>query len=63
MNQYKDFLKSAALAVENQIAENPHLGIPVDPDVADFMGAFEEDPTTLEAIDSEDDGGADVDGQ
>lgn len=53
MTSYKDFLKSAALAVENQVAENPLLGVPVDPDVADFMGAFEEDPATLEAIDDD----------
>lgn len=58
---YKDFLKSAALAVENQVAENPHLGIPVDPDVADFMGAFAEDQSILEAIDDDADGGNDGD--
>lgn len=57
MTQYKDFLKSAAQAVENQVAENPSLGVPVDPDVAEFMGAFEEDQVILEAIDNEADGG------
>jgi len=63
MTQYKDFLKSAAQAVENQVAENPLLGIPVDPDVAGFMGAFEDDPAILEAIDNEADGENDVDGE
>lgn len=57
MNQYRDFLKSAARAVESQVAESPLLGIPVDPDVAEFMGAFEDDLSILEAIDDENDGG------
>ncbi|MDL2226626.1 hypothetical protein LJB86_03100 [Deltaproteobacteria bacterium OttesenSCG-928-M10] len=59
MTSYKDFLKSAALMVENQVAENPNLGVPVDPDVADFMGAFEEEQSILEAIDDDADGGSD----
>lgn len=42
MTEYDDFLKAAAQAVEAQAAENPGLGIPADPDVAEFMGAFEE---------------------
>lgn len=37
-----DYLKAAAAMVEKQAAENPGIGIPVDPDVAEFMGAFEE---------------------
>lgn len=37
-----EYLKAAADAVERQLLDNPDLGIPVDPDVADFMGAFEE---------------------
>lgn len=63
MTSYKDYLKSAALAVENQVAENPRLGIPVDPDVADFMGAFEEDPAILDTIDDEADGVGDDHGE
>jgi hypothetical protein len=59
MIQYTDFLKSAAQAVETQVTETPRLGIPVDPDVAEFMGAFEEDQSILEAIDGEADGGDD----
>jgi hypothetical protein len=38
----KEYLKAAAKAVNTQAAQNPDIGIPVDPDVADFMGAFEE---------------------
>ncbi|MBF0482611.1 MAG: hypothetical protein HQK81_13720 [Desulfovibrionaceae bacterium] len=38
----KDFLESAALAVESQLLQDPSLGIPVDPAVADYMGAFVE---------------------
>ncbi len=56
-NQYLEFLKSAARAIEDQIAANPHLGAPVDPDVADYMGAFEEEDQ-LEAIDLEAEGEA-----
>lgn len=51
--QYRDFLQSAARAVEDQVADNPLLGIPVDPDVAEYMGAFEEDPAVLQVIDLE----------
>ena len=36
------YLKAAADAVERQLLTHPDLGIPVDPDVADFMGAFAE---------------------
>ena len=35
-------LTAAANAVMAQAMENPELGIPADPDVADFMGCFEE---------------------
>lgn len=33
-------LRAAADMVDRQSSENPSLGIPVDPDVAEFMGAF-----------------------
>lgn len=35
-----DELREAADMVDMQSSENPTLGVPVDPDVADFMGAF-----------------------
>ena len=35
-------LTNAADAVIAQAMENPELGIPADPDVAEFMGCFEE---------------------
>ena len=39
----KEYLRAAATAIARQIGENPViLGIPLDPDVADYMGAFEE---------------------
>lgn len=50
-----DYLVSAAQAVEDQVAENPTLGVPVDPDVAEYMGAVEEDPRMLDNIDDETD--------
>lgn len=40
--QEKEYLKAAARAVEEQAEANPGLGIPVDPNLADFMGAFKE---------------------
>ena len=38
-----EYLKAAAQKVEQQAMDNPGLGIPVDPDVADYMGAFRGD--------------------
>jgi hypothetical protein len=49
----KDYLAAAVQDVEDQVAENPTLGIPVDPDIAVHMGAFEEDWRTLQVIDEE----------
>ena len=44
----KEYLAAAARSVAQQLAENPViLSIPIDPDVADFMGAFTEDALTL----------------
>ena len=41
--QEKAYLEAAAEAVERQMMENPGLPIPVDPDVAEHMGAMEDD--------------------
>lgn len=52
-----DRLTVAANAVFDQALENPDLGIPADPDVADFMGCFEESavsPDDFINIDDED---------
>lgn len=38
-----EYLEAAAQKVEQQAMDNPGLGIPVDPDVADYMGAFRSD--------------------
>lgn len=45
--QHKDYLAAAARAVAEQLADDPSLHIPLDPDVADFMGAFEDDAFAL----------------
>lgn len=46
--QDKEYLAAAARAVAQQLAENPViLSIPIDPDVADYMGAFVEDAVDL----------------
>ena len=47
---YRDYLKSAADAALAQVAEDHALGIPVDPDVADFMGAHYEDQSALDNL-------------
>lgn len=43
----KEYLTAAANMVSGQLAEEPTLALPLDPDVADFMGAFTEDALTL----------------
>lgn len=45
----KEYLSTAARAVEQQALDNPNIGIPADPDVAEYMGAFEgsEDPADV----------------
>lgn len=54
---YKEYLQAAARAVDVQATESPELGIPVDPDVAEFMGAFEEGALSLDDVDDADDAG------
>lgn len=52
-----DELRAAARAVALQAAENPGVGIPVDPDVAEFMGAADFGvlpPEALEPAEPED---------
>lgn len=49
----KEYLLAAATAVDKQITNNPTMLIPVDPDVADFMGAFEENAISREDIEDE----------
>lgn len=50
----KNRLMTAANVVDSQATELPDLGIPVDPDVADFMGAFEETAVDLDDLDDPD---------
>lgn len=47
----KEYLEAAARAVDVQALENPGLGIPVDPEVAEFMGAFQEQAVSLDDLD------------
>ena len=54
-DKQKEYLKAAASAVDAQASENVNFGIPVDPEVAEFMGAFEEDAISLEDIEGEED--------
>lgn len=47
----KEYLRAAATAIARQIENNPVvLGIPLDPDLADYLGAFEEEAITLADI-------------
>ena len=45
--KHKEYLAAAARAAAEQIVNDPGLYIPLDPDVADYMGAFTEDAITL----------------
>jgi len=45
-----EYLKAAAHSVLLQAEENPGVGIPVDPDVAEFMGAFRSDEKLIDVI-------------
>ena len=45
--QHKEYLAAAARAAAEQLSDDPGLYIPLDPDVADFMGAFNEDAIAL----------------
>ena len=46
--QDKEYLRAAATAIARQLEANPViLSIPIDPDVADYMGAFVEDAIDL----------------
>ncbi len=48
----KEYLDAAAQKAFEELANNPHLGVPLDPDVAEHMGIFEEDAVSLADIDS-----------
>ena len=50
----KEYLLAAANTVSKQATDNPAMLIPVDPEVADFMGAFAEDAISLADIEDED---------
>lgn len=49
----REELAAAARAVALQAGENPGLGIPVDPDVAEFMGAADFGELPPEALEPE----------
>ena len=48
-----EYLEDAAQKVEQQAMDNPGLGIPVDPDVADYMGAFHSDEDLGDVLEGE----------
>jgi hypothetical protein len=50
-----EWYKAAAKEIERQMDLYPDIAIPVDPDVAEFMGAFEE--PCIKESDIYDDGG------
>ncbi|MGL4208456.1 MAG: hypothetical protein ACRCTY_03615 [Candidatus Adiutrix sp.] len=47
-NENHEFLKMSAKAIEQQAMDNPGIGIPVDPDVADFMGISSADEAEID---------------
>jgi len=44
----KSYLEAAAAEVERQVMENPGVPIPIDPDVAEYMGLGVEDAISYE---------------
>lgn len=48
MIEDKSYLEAAAAAVDREALENPGVPIPVDPDVAAWMGAMEDDAMSFE---------------
>ncbi|MGI6656301.1 MAG: hypothetical protein ACOX5Z_05680 [Desulfobulbus sp.] len=46
----KEYLDAAAAIVSRQAEAMPGVGVPVDPDVAEHMGAFEDDSMSLADI-------------
>lgn len=49
----KEVLDQAAKDVFNQLAKDPSLAIPLNPDVAEHMGAFEEKAVNLNDLDDD----------
>jgi len=47
----EDILQSAARTVDAQALQDPGLPIPVDPDVAEYMGAFKEEALSPDDLD------------
>ena len=46
----QDYLDAAANTVYRELMNDPLVGLPVDPDVADCMGAFEDDAMSEEDV-------------
>lgn len=44
---HKEYLAAAARSAAEQISADPSLYVPLDPDVADYLGAFQEDAIIL----------------
>ena len=53
MEQENERLKAAADDIYQQLADNPGIGIPVDPDLVDFMGLPELPPELADGDGSE----------
>lgn len=49
----EEILKHAAKDVFDQLAENPNLAIPLDPELAEYMGAFEEKAVNISELDND----------
>lgn len=54
-SEYNEILVGA-IDADHQASANPARGLAVDPDVAEVMGAFEENALTLDDLDEVDDG-------
>lgn len=50
MSENAELLLASALIIQSQALENPDIAIPVDPDVAEHMGAFEDTAVSPEDL-------------
>ncbi len=46
----KEYLDAAAKTVLEEAENNPEVSIPVDPDVAEHLGAFESDEKLVDVV-------------
>jgi hypothetical protein len=46
----KDYLAAAAAQADEQLVQDPESGVPLDPEVAEYMGAFVQHAVSLNEV-------------